>query len=80
MTLLFWDLCSPCRHALRYVVNAAKAAKVDKDQQLVYISVCPSFPATSTLPSYVLGVLIARQLPLTPVDGCQSSLYDFLST
>ena len=29
----------------RYVVNAAKAAKVDKDQRLVYISVCPS-PST----------------------------------
>jgi hypothetical protein len=28
---------------VRYVVNAAKAAKADKDQRLIYVSVCFSF-------------------------------------
>jgi len=35
---------------LRYVVNAARAAKVDSPQRLVYISVCPPSPSRINLP------------------------------
>ena len=41
--------------SLRYVVNAAKAAKADKDQRLIYVSVRSSFHlwASSHVFSYV---------------------------